>query len=85
MSEAEFEEAATMVKQMKTPITEAERLEIYSLYKQALLGDCSTERPPDSQAKARWEAWSQRKGLSRADARKAYITLAEKLKQKYGA
>uniref|UniRef100_A0A9J8C8U0 Acyl-CoA-binding protein n=1 Tax=Cyprinus carpio carpio TaxID=630221 RepID=A0A9J8C8U0_CYPCA len=42
MSEAEFQKAAEEVKQLKAKPTDAEMLEIYSLYKQATVGDVNT-------------------------------------------
>lgn len=56
-------------------------LEMYGLYKQALMGDVSGKRPGRMKIKARYkyDAWASRKGLSREDAMKAYIELIEKL------
>lgn len=41
-SQAEFQKAAEEVKQLKAKPTDAEMLEIYSLYKQATVGDVNT-------------------------------------------
>ncbi|XP_067266095.1 acyl-CoA-binding protein isoform X1 [Chanodichthys erythropterus] len=86
MSEAEFQKAAEEVKQLKTKPTDAEMLEIYSLYKQATVGDVNTARPGmlDFTGKAKWDAWEAKKGLSKEDAMKAYIAKVEELKGKYG-
>ncbi len=56
-------------------------LEMYGLYKQALMGDVSGKRPGRVKVKARYkyDAWASRKGMSREDAMKAYIELIEKL------
>lgn len=40
--QAEFQKAAEEVKHLKTKPTDAEMLEIYSLYKQATVGDVNT-------------------------------------------
>uniref|UniRef100_A0A8C3T8E3 Acyl-CoA-binding protein n=1 Tax=Chelydra serpentina TaxID=8475 RepID=A0A8C3T8E3_CHESE len=87
MSQAEFEKAAAMVKEMKIPISDQEKLEIYSLYKQATMGDINIPCPcaTDATGKAKWEAWNGCKGMSKADAMKNYIAKAEELKKKYGA
>jgi acyl-CoA-binding protein len=37
----------------------------------------------DLKAKAKWEAWSSKKGQSKEAAMKAYVELAEKLKAEY--
>ncbi|TRY88867.1 hypothetical protein DNTS_016947 [Danionella cerebrum] len=86
MSEAEFQKAADEVKQLKAKPTDAEMLEIYSLFKQATVGDVNTARPGmlDFTGKAKWDAWDAKKGLSKEDAMKAYIAKVEELKGKYG-
>ena len=63
-----------------------ELLELYSLYKQATMGDNNTDKPGflDFKGKAKWEAWNKKKGTSKADAETAYVALAETLKGKYG-
>jgi len=50
------------------------QLEVYSLFKQATLGDCNTPRPGmlDLKGKAKWDAWDGRKGMSKDDAVIAY-------------
>ena len=50
---------------------------MYSLFKQATVGDCNTERPGmfDPKGKAKWDAWDGRKGMSKEDAEKAYAEL----------
>lgn len=62
-------------------ITQDQALELYGLYKQALEGDNKADKPSFYQleAKAKWEAWGKRKGLSKEQAQQEYITLAKKL------
>ena len=57
-------------------------LALYSLYKQASVGDVSGERPGalDMINRAKFDAWAGRKGTAREDAMKAYIELVDKLK-----
>ncbi|XP_009579326.1 PREDICTED: acyl-CoA-binding protein-like [Fulmarus glacialis] len=38
----------------------------------------------DFKGKAKWDAWSALKGMSKEDAMKAYIAKVEELKGKYG-
>ncbi|XP_044221559.1 acyl-CoA-binding protein [Thunnus albacares] len=83
---AKFEAAAEEVKQLKAKPADEEMLQVYSLYKQATVGDVNTARPGmfDFTGKAKWDAWEKQKGKSQDDAMNEYITLVEQLKQKYG-
>ena len=77
---AEFEAAKKKVEEsveeMKG-LTNDKQLEVYSLFKQATIGDVNIERPgiTDPKGKAKWDAWSGRKGMSKEDAEKAYAEL----------
>uniref|UniRef100_A0A672RDJ5 Acyl-CoA-binding protein n=1 Tax=Sinocyclocheilus grahami TaxID=75366 RepID=A0A672RDJ5_SINGR len=81
-----FQKAAEEVKHLKTKPADAEMLEIYSLYKQATVGDVNTARPGmlDFTGKVKWDGWEAKKGMSQDDALKAYIAKVEELKGKYG-
>lgn len=68
--QAEFKAATEAVKTFspsKTVPDEA-KLAVYSLFKQATVGDVNTERPGmfDFQGKAKWDAWKAREGMSPA-------------------
>ncbi|XP_042904267.1 putative acyl-CoA-binding protein [Parasteatoda tepidariorum] len=80
-----FNTAATSVKDMKSRPSDSELLELYSLYKQATCGDCSADKPGalDLKGKAKWEAWTGRKGMAQDAAKEAYVTLANTLITKY--
>uniref|UniRef100_A0A8C4QLE7 Acyl-CoA-binding protein n=1 Tax=Eptatretus burgeri TaxID=7764 RepID=A0A8C4QLE7_EPTBU len=80
-----FDKAAKEVKNLKVKPTDTEMLEIYCLFKQATVGDVNTERPGmlDFKGKAKWDSWEAKKGMSKEDAMKAYITKVEELKAKY--
>ncbi|KAG7282169.1 hypothetical protein CRUP_034916 [Coryphaenoides rupestris] len=84
--QVEFEKIAEDVKKVKTRPSDQQLLDLYSLYKQAVVGDINIAKPgmADMKAKAKWEAWNTRKGMSKEDAMSAYITLAKELIQKYG-
>ena len=77
---AEFEAAKKRVEEaveeMKK-LSNDKQLEVYSLFKQATVGDCNTARPGmlDMKGKAKWDAWDARKGMSKEDAEKAYAEL----------
>jgi acyl-CoA-binding protein len=56
-------------------------LELYGLYKQATDGDVSGDRPGgfDFKGTAKYDAWEKRRGMSREDAKEAYIALVDRL------
>jgi carboxylesterase len=80
--ESTFEAATAASKMLKKAPDNDTLLALYSLYKQASVGDASGERPGalDMINRAKFDAWSARKGLSREDAMKAYVELVAKLK-----
>lgn len=81
----DFSAAQTRVKQLsKTPAAD-ELLELYALYKQATGGDVQGERPGmlDFKGRAKFDAWSGRRGVSKDAAMQSYVQLVEKLAAKY--
>ncbi|ELW63747.1 Acyl-CoA-binding protein [Tupaia chinensis] len=82
MSQAEFEKVTKEVKYLKTHPRDSKVLFIYSLYKQATVGNIDTEQPGilDLEGKAKWDAWDELNGTSKADAMKAYVDKAEERK-----
>ncbi|XP_053119941.1 acyl-CoA-binding domain-containing protein 7 isoform X2 [Hemicordylus capensis] len=84
--QTDFETAAENVKKLKTRPTDDELKELYGLYKQSIVGDINIECPGmlDLKGKAKWEVWNEKKGMSKEDAMKAYISKANELIQKYG-
>ncbi|XP_065443013.1 acyl-CoA-binding domain-containing protein 7 isoform X1 [Chrysemys picta bellii] len=84
--QADFDSAAEDVKKLKTRPSDDELKELYGLYKQSTVGDIDTECPGmlDLKAKAKWEAWNLKKGLSKEDAMTAYISKAREMIEKYG-
>jgi diazepam-binding inhibitor (GABA receptor modulator, acyl-CoA-binding protein) len=58
-------------------LSQASKLQVYGLYKQALEGDVSCSRPGvfDPVGGAKWDAWASLKGLSANAARQRYIDL----------
>jgi acyl-CoA-binding protein len=82
----DFAAAQARVKQLaKTPSND-ELLELYSLYKQASVGDVQGSRPGmlDFKGRAKYDAWSARKGTSQDGAMSAYVALVARLATKYG-
>ncbi|KAL8615412.1 hypothetical protein ACOMHN_036232 [Nucella lapillus] len=81
---AEFTKAAEEAKNLTQKPNDEELLKLYSLFKQATVGDCDTARPGmlDFKGKAKWDAWDARKGLSKGDAETQYIGFVGELKGK---
>ncbi len=56
-------------------------LNLYSLYKQSTKGDVKGDRPGmlDMKGRAKYDAWTKTKGLSKEEAMKEYVALVKKL------
>ncbi|XP_054007250.1 acyl-CoA-binding protein-like [Hylaeus anthracinus] len=76
-----FNKAAEEVKELSSQPSDNDMLELYSLFKQATVGDCNTSRPGmlDFKGKAKWDAWDRKKGLSQDSAKEQYIQKVEEL------
>ena len=59
-------------------------LQLYALFKQATKGDVTGDRPGgfDFVAAAKYDAWSEVKGITASDAMQQYIDLVESLRVK---
>jgi diazepam-binding inhibitor (GABA receptor modulating acyl-CoA-binding protein) len=79
--EAEFLEAAERVKQLPYNPSNQEKLNLYGLYKQALVGDNATPKPAfyDLTGGAKWAAWNENKGMQMEEARRRYIEYVKEL------
>jgi acyl-CoA-binding protein len=77
---ADFQQATQRAQALPSQPREIE-LELHGLYRQATLGDASGNRPAifDVEGRARYDAWSRRRGMSRTAAMRAYIELLAKL------
>jgi len=80
-----FNTAAKEVETLTKRPSDEEFLKLYSLYKQATVGDCNTQRPGmlDFKGKAKWDAWEAKKGMEKGVAESDYITHVEELKTLY--
>lgn len=80
-TEEEFEAAADRVQQLPKKPSNDELLELYSLFKQATVGDVTGKRPGmlDMRGRAKYDAWAKRKGMSPEDARAAYVKVVDRL------
>ena len=78
---AKFEDAQKRVKTLsKAPGTD-ELLELYALFKQATAGDATGSRPGmmDFKGRAKFDAWTGKKGIGKDDAMGKYVALVDKL------
>ncbi|KAH7832535.1 putative esterase [Monocercomonoides exilis] len=68
---------ALLEKQPSTDIM----LQLYSLFKQQSTGDCTGKRPgmTDIKARAKYDAWNSRKGMTKEEAMKEYIKVVDSL------
>jgi acyl-CoA-binding protein len=81
----DFASAKTRVEKLpKTPASD-ELLELYSLYKQATQGDVTGSRPGmlDFKGRAKYDAWTTRRGMTKDAAQRAYVELVSRLEKKY--
>ncbi len=78
---ASFEAAQTRVKALPKAPSNDDLLELYALYKQATSGDVSGSRPGmmDFKGRAKFDAWTAKKGKSQDDAMRAYVALVDRL------
>jgi len=79
--EEQFGDAQRRVKTLtKAPDTET-LLELYALYKQGSEGDVRGSRPGmmDFKGRAKFDAWTKKKGLGREVAMQAYVKLVDSL------
>lgn len=86
--EERFEKAVKQVKSMPSGSNgpnNNEKLTMYGLYKQATVGDNTTDMPGflNITGRAKWGAWNEYKGLSKEDAMTKYCEELDKLTKKY--
>ena len=77
----QFEDAVKRVQQLPDRPDYETMLRLYSLYKQATVGDVSGIRPrlTDYVGRVKYDAWSKLDGQSRECAMQAYIDLVDRL------
>lgn len=83
---SEFVEAQRRVKQLRETPQKEELLELYALFKQATIGDCTGKRPSllDARGRAKFDGWSRKKGTTQGEAELAYVERVRQLEVKYG-
>jgi acyl-CoA-binding protein len=78
-----FQKAQEDVKTLTKRPSDAQFLDLYSLFKQATEGDNNTSKPGmfDLKGQFKWKAWKDKSGLSKDDAKQKYVELVEGLLQ----
>jgi diazepam-binding inhibitor (GABA receptor modulating acyl-CoA-binding protein) len=78
-----FTTAAADVQKLKRRPSNDQLLELYALYKQSTEGDVKGARPGflDLTGRAKYDAWSGKKGMTTDKAMQAYVDLFERLKK----
>jgi diazepam-binding inhibitor (GABA receptor modulating acyl-CoA-binding protein) len=81
MSEEKFKEAQEKVKTLTSRPSNETLLDLYALFKQGSVGDVQGKRPGmlDIKGRAKYDAWSKKKGLSTDDAQDKYVALVDSL------
>jgi diazepam-binding inhibitor (GABA receptor modulating acyl-CoA-binding protein) len=84
--EEDFQSAQLRVKQLTQTPSPEQLLALYSLYKQATVGDVTGSRPGmlDFKGRAKYDAWSGRKGTSKDAAMHSYVELVQRLAAQHG-
>lgn len=82
----QFKDAKVRVEKLASRPSNDQLLDLYGLYKQATEGDVRGERPGllDLRGRAKYDAWTKRKGTSKDDAMKKYVVLVDKLAAELG-
>lgn len=77
----DFTKAQERIKTLTTQPSNDTLLELYSLYKQATVGDVEGKRPGmlDLKGRAKFDAWAGRKGTSKDAAMQQYVALVNRL------
>ena len=83
--EENFKFYVEKVKQLKNGPTNEEKLNLYGLYKQAIIGDINISQPwaVQLEANAKWTAWNKNQGMNSNSAKEKYIDFVKILVNKY--
>nr|CAB56693.1 Acyl-CoA binding protein (ACBP) [Digitalis lanata] len=83
----EFEEHAEKAKTLPENTSNANKLILYGLYKQATVGNVNTSRPGvfNMRDRAKWDAWKAVEGKSQEEAMADYITKVKQLLEEAAA
>jgi len=76
-----FDSACEKAKTLASKLSDADKLTLYSLFKQGTVGDCTTPEPGflDPVGRAKWAAWKERKNLPKGVAKKVYADVVNQI------
>ncbi len=79
--EDDFANAQVQIKTLSKMPSNEQLLDLYSLFKQGSVGDCTGKRPGmmDFKGRAKFDSWAKRKGVSKQDAMERYVALVERM------
>eukprot|EP00793_Prasinoderma_coloniale_P000942 PRCOL_00007032-RA len=79
----DFDKAAEEAKALPASTSQEDQLILYGLFKQANIGDNTAPKPGmlDFKGKAKWEAYSKNKGMSKDEAMENYIAKVAELQE----
>ena len=82
----DFRQACQEARSLDSTPADEDLLKLYSLYKQATIGDNNTPRPwiVDFRGRAKWDAWTEQCGKNKDSAKVEYTEFVQLLKQKLG-
>lgn len=85
--EAAVEYVRALPKDGPVQLNNETKLIFYSLYKQATEGDVKGTQPwaVQMEARAKWDAWNSKKGMSADDAKAAYVQKLVEVTKENGA
>ncbi|KAG2226641.1 hypothetical protein INT45_005127, partial [Circinella minor] len=74
-----FEHASTFLNTHNVPLSNDQKLKVYSLFKQATVGDCNVSKPSlfEFVGRAKWDAWNELRGMSMENAKQTYVETVE--------
>ena len=78
-----FNTAVSQSKELSARPSNEDLLQLYALFKQATEGDVTGDRPTgfDFKGIAKYDAWAEKKGMSKDAAMQQYVDLVERLKK----
>tara|TARA_B110000046_G_scaffold64868_1_gene72295 strand:+ start:137 stop:490 length:354 start_codon:yes stop_codon:yes gene_type:complete len=79
-------EQVSLLKSAGKKLNDNDMLALYSYYKQATEGDNQNDKPGLFRfvELQKWKSWDKIKGLTREEARTAYVALAQHIQSEYG-
>ncbi|CAG9864940.1 unnamed protein product [Phyllotreta striolata] len=81
--EKKFKTACETARKLSKRTPNNEVIELYSLYKQATVGNINVAKPADEFARKKWEAWHSKRGVTVNKAKEQYVAKVKYLSGVY--